>query len=110
MSPSLTGGPPVVHGADEFGADLLQLGSGHLDVVHNEASDGTGGEVPVSGIAGPEDLHPGAVREAEDGEIRLRVIEGEPQPVPIERHHLLVRLGADAQPSDALYLHQQFPS
>ena len=67
----------TVEGTDKAGAGPLELDACRIDVLDHETGDGSGGEMSVLGVAGPEDLDPGTVREPKNGEVRLGVIQGE---------------------------------
>src|SRR5215218_2960468 len=102
VRPRLSRGSPLVDGTDELQALRLENPAGTLDVVHQKTGDRSPGEVGVLGIRGAEDLGLAAVRQPEEREFALLVFERESQGVPVEPHHLLVMLGAGADPHQAL--------
>ena len=101
MSPCLTGGLPMVHGADELGARGLELGTGSLNVGNSEAAHGTGIEVEMVLIGWTEHLDLAAVRELEDGKVRLYMVKFQPHGIAVERHELGKMISARTKPNQS---------
>ena len=98
MSPSLTGGLPMVNRADELGPCGLEVGTGSLNVVNSEAAHRTGIEVEVVLIGGAEHLDLAAVRELEDGKVRLFMVKIQSHGIAIKRNEFGEMISACTQP------------
>jgi hypothetical protein len=75
VRPRLPRGFPLVHGTDELDALRLENPAGTLDVFHQKTGDRSSSEVGVLGVRGTEDLGLAAVRQPEEREFSLLVLE-----------------------------------
>src|SRR4029453_10465394 len=94
---------------EEFGATLVELMHSRVDVVDLEKRHGPGPQELVVAMAPPEDRDAIAVRERGLRRRLLFEFHGQPEPVAKEGDHLVVALGANAEPADPEHLHRHCP-
>lgn len=75
VRPRLARGFPLVYGTDELDALSLQNPAGTRNVFHQKTGDRSSSEVGVLGVRGTEDLGLAAVRQPEEREFSLLVLE-----------------------------------